>query len=56
VNFKPKLACACVDNFWAGVVLFDAIDSEIACGIPSFNPDGSLFNLAFCTTGYVIVH
>ena len=46
-NFKPKLACACVSDAAPGVVMLDSL-GNIECGLPNFNPDGSVGGLSNC--------
>jgi hypothetical protein len=55
-NFKPKLACACVSSLLPGFVVFDQVDGELTCGLPTFGPDGSIFSLGFCPGDFVVVH
>jgi hypothetical protein len=60
-NFKPKLACTCVSGPVSSVihkpgVVVLANSTDLDCGVPIFNPDGSLAGFVFCVGDFVVVH
>src|SRR5262249_3049165 len=54
-NFKPKVGCGCVSNQLPGFVLLDGV-GHVNCGLPQFNPDGSLVGFFFCNGDFVVLH
>ncbi len=53
---KPKVACICLASGALGALAFIPGSNDfVYCGVPSFNPDGSLSALTNCGGAYAVL-
>jgi hypothetical protein len=54
---KPKVGCICLATEELGFLFFSSFGAnpQAACGVPSFNPDGSLSFVTGCVGDFIVL-